>query len=687
MRRSGETCFFAALLSIASLAAQTTPQEPQPHGEVLFQSHGDPPQPEQRTQPVLAATVAPDDDTPALTDAQRSALTVLAYDLDTRLTPASAALETRARLSLRNDGTTPLSVLALQISSTLTWNSASSGGIRLALAQHLIDTDADHTGRAREAVLTLPVPLAPGATLRLDAFYSGTIAQDATRLTRIGATPAQAAPTDWDAITPDRTGLRGFGNVLWYPVAAPQLLLGDGARLFQAVAQSRIRNESTTIHLHLGVQYQGEPPVAAYFCGRRRALTALPDDPDAPTASGSGIATADFPEEPLGPRLPSLFVISLPEQLIAPLPPLATPGGPMLAVETTDDAALPKLADSAQTIAPLLQLWFGPRPLSTLTVLDQPDSDAQPFEDGPFLVAPVAALATSGSAEALAHSLTHAWVQTGQPWVDEGLAQFMALLWTEHDKGRDAALAQYHELLRPLTLAEIAPPNPATGSSASALMGTGNQLQATGRALKGTVFSPSVPPAAKEEGALAPEGQPLIDASDEIYYRRKSAAVFWMLRGIVGDEALAQALTAWRTQTASAAGARAQALALERLMERTSGKDLAWFFNDWVLRDRGLPDLSIVSVEPRQLPAGQGHDSGWLVAVTVHNDGAPAVEVPLTVHAGSLSQQQRLRVPGFATVTERVILAAPPTEVILNDGITPEVTATIHTRDLNLKTE
>jgi hypothetical protein len=654
----------AATLFTTSLIAQEQTPPPEPHGEVLFQSHGDPPPEEKRTQPVLpfdGATSASKD--PELTDTERSALTITRYDLDARLKPADAHLSLRADMVLRNDGAAPLTRVALQISSTLTWDSVSlmteTRASTLVLSQHLIDTDADHTGKASEAIITLPFALTSGSSVHLDAFYSGAIQQDATRLTRIGAPPGQAEDTDWDAIGSDGAldaALRGFGNVLWYPVGAPQLFLGDGAKLFQVIAATRFAEQGASMHLHLAIEYANEPPVAAYFCGRREPLVAIPDDPNAPVATGSGIATADFAAEPLGPRLPSLFVVDQAEQLIAPLPPLSSPGAPMLAVETTDDAALPKLADSAQLVAPLLQLWFGPRPLSTLTVLDQPNHEAQPFEDGPLLVAPVAALASSSSSGALAHSLTHAFVQTGQPWMDEGLAQFMALLWTESQKGRDAALAEYHELLRPLALAEIAPANPAASD-------------------------------ASKSDADAPAGEPIIMASDELYYRRKSAAVFWMLRGIAGDEALAQALSAWRTQPVLHTSPQEQAAAFELLLEKTSGKDLAWFFSDWVFHDRGLPDLSIAAVEPRQLPAGKGHDSGWLVAVTVRNEGAATADVPLFIHSDKLSTTQRLRVPGFATITERVIIGAPPTEVVLGDGITPEMRTSVHTRDVVIKTE
>jgi hypothetical protein len=245
---------------------------------------------------------------------------------------------------------------------------------------------------------------------------------------------------------------------------------------------------------------------------------------------------------------------------------------------------------------------------------------------------------------ALTHSLAHAWVQTGQPWMDEGLAQFAALLWAEQQQGRAAAVAQLQELERPLDLAEIV-----------------------------------VDPAAN---AAKAEGQPLIAASDELYYRRKAAAVWWMLRDIVGDDELRAALAAWCVQPVSMKSPREQAVAFEHLLEKTSGKSLGWFFADWVLRDRGLPDLTIVAVEPHLLPAGETHASGWLVSVTVRNDGGAVADVPLVIRSGTFSTTRRMRIGAFTSSTERVLVESAPTEVVVNDGSTPEVRSSMHTQQV-----
>ena len=661
---------------------------------MLIQSHGSPPE----STGTPSAEIAPLDPQqkasgPEFTDRERAALTFTAYDLDARLTPASSRLAMRARLTVRNDGSEPLARIALQISSTLTWESATllqspagASDIRLPLqrlplelSQHLLDTDADHTGKASEVLLTLPQPLAAGASVTLDTFYSGTLAASTNRLARLGAGPAQAEEADWDAVSSSGIALRGFGNVLWYPVAAPQLFLADGAALFHAVGEAKRRTAAASVMLHVLLEYSGEPPAAIYFCGRRQPLSALANNDDAPVANSTGIATASFTKQPLGFRTLSLFVADRPEALSAPLAAAtdvpaqasssssqtssssstastATPiasgrpasgGTPLLATVTQDEGSLPRLAAAAQNIAPLLQQWFGARPLSALTVIDHP---GQPFQDGPLVVAPIAALGASDASSALAYSLTHAWIQTGQPWIDEGLSQLASLLWVEHESGREAANAQLAGSMRPVTLAD-----PEMNAA---------QLAAGG------------------EG-----GQPLISPTDELYFRRKAGAVWWMLRGIAGDDPLRLALNALHAQPPSSASPREQAEAFQKLLERTSGKDLGWFFNDWVYRDLGLPDLSIIDVTPRPLPAGPGHDSGWLVAVTVRNDGAATAEIPVIIRSGSFSTTKALRVPGLGNATARMLVEAAPTEVVVNDGATPEVRTSLHTRTVNVRTQ
>jgi len=631
-------------------AAPDQSSEPAPPpGKVLFSRSLDS---DAETQPdaqpaatpnPAAPTSAPAQSDPlAVTDAERSALTFTAYDLDVHLTPASAAISVRAGLTLRNDSPAPLTRLILQISSSLHWDAFSIRSLTsgtttpLPFAARLIDTDADHTGRMTEAVVTLPHPLAPGASVTLTALYSGAIPPSAERLTRIGAPDDQALAADWDSISPSLTALRGFGNVLWLPASAPPVFLGDGARLFQSVGNSRLRQSAATVRLRLAVEYTGDPPDAAFFCGLRQPLTAISDNANLSAAESPGVATALFDTQLLGFRSPSLFVTDRPPSQTG------TPANPNLIATVTDHYdALAAYAAAAALVEPLLTDWLGPQPLASLTILDHP---GQPFEDDALLVRPMRAAEPATLAPALAHSLTHVWIHSTHPWIDEGLAQFLSLLWTERTAGRAAALAELQDAARPLALAEPEDPDSASDT-------------------------------------VSPAGSSLVSATGDIFYRTKAAAVWWMLRSIVGDDALKQALQTYRLD---AARLDRDPTGLQRTLEKASHKDLRWFFDDWVYRDRGLPDLSIVSATPSQLTSRAGLPAGWLIAVEVRNDGYATAEVPVTVRSATASETQRLRIPGRSSASTRIVFADTPAEVEVNDGGVPETQTSLDTRQLVL---
>jgi aminopeptidase N len=153
-----------------------------------------------------------------------------------------------------------------------------------------------------------------------------------------------------------------------------------------------------------------------------------------------------------------------------------------------------------------------------------------------------------------------------------------------------------------------------------------------------------------------------------------------MLRSIVGDDALKQALQTYLLDPTL----DRDPIGLQRALEKLSHKDLRWFFDDWVYRDRGLPDLSIVSVTPSQLTSRAGLPAGWLIAVEVRNDGYAAAEVPVTVRSSTASETQRLRIPGRSSASTRIVFAGTPAEVEVNDGGVPETQTTLHTRQLLL---
>lgn len=622
-----------AVLALALLAPamfQVEPVHPVPQaqagGKVLFSADQATPPPAEKTGKDAAL--------PELTAMERNAPTFTRYDLDVHLSPAQAQIAVRARLEIRNDGPEPLKYLALQLSSSLKWDTIAFNRdgkiIPASFGQHEIDTDADHTGKANEAILMLPKPLAPGGSIVIDTFYSGDIRANAGRLERIGAPPGQAALADWDRIAPEATALRGFGDVLWYPTASAPVFLGDGAALFQAVGRSRLRQAAAKIHLRLSVQYTGDAPDAAYFCGRREHLIAVSDNQDLPVAQGTGVATAEFEAEHLGFRAPSLFVTDRAPTVTEDM---------LIAAVTDHYDALPQYAAGASLVKPLLMEWLGPMPLLQLTILDHA---GQPFENGAFLVLPMHASAAAALAPSLVHTLAHAWFRSSQPWLDEGVSQLMTLLWTEQSQGREAAIQTLEQGANTLALVE-----PEIAKDADPV---------------------------KVGQSLAPLVVGQVGASDEVYTRTKAAAVLWMLRSVAGDDALKQTLVLYRKD----AKQDADPMGFELMLEKYAHKDLRWFFEDWVYRDRGLPDLAIVNVTPRQLPTQGGKPAGWLVSVEVKNEGDAVAEVPVTVRSGTLTATERLRVAGRSSASTRILFEGTPEEVLVNDGTVPEMRTNSH---------
>ena len=109
-----------------------------------------------------------------------------------------------------------------------------------------------------------------------------------------------------------------------------------------------------------------------------------------------------------------------------------------------------------------------------------------------------------------------------------------------------------------------------------------------------------------------------------------------MLRDMVGEHTLATAIQSYRAEDDKQAGY------LQKLIESQTHNSLEWFFDDWVYRDRGLPDFHIVSAYPRQVLGGQ-----WLTTITVENLGGAAAEVPVMAEVSGGERTARVLVkPG-----------------------------------------
>ena len=619
----------AALLLFVSAAPLLFPQQPTPQpaqnqppkGEVIFSRSID----ENGNATTTAGPAANADlslpAAPVATDAERQAVTFTAFDMDIRLRPASHQIAARAQITVRNDGKTPLPHIPLQISSSLNWEHVRVDGKDVAAPVAVLNSDADHTGQLHEVTVPLPSPLAPGASVQLDATYSGTIVANAQRLLTIGTPQEVALHSDWDQIDTAFTGLRGFGNVVWYPVSSVPVILGDGARLFDEMGEHKLRLSGAQFRLRLTVEFpQGQASTIALVNGHPVHLNVTDAGGDADILS---VATADTDITTLGFEAPSLFLaIRKPH-----------PGTNLTAWTTPDNEVNVQFwTDAATDVTPFLQGWLGQRPRAQLTLLDLPDPQDAPYETGALLVTCL----RDGDAEqlkgVLAHALTHAWMQSPRAWLSEGVAHFMGTLWIEKTQGRDKALSALEAGRQALALVE--PESP---------------------------------------GAAA--GQPLEQAISPVYYRTKATYVLWMLRDIAGDATLSAALRAYDPAKDLGNTHRSH---FETLLEQAgTRRDLSWFFTDWVDTDKGLPDLGVENAFPTQAESGN-----WIVAVNLANTGYAQAEVPVTVRNDSASVTQRVRIQGHGKAVQRIEILGKPTEVQVNDGTIPETEASVHVTKL-----
>jgi hypothetical protein len=550
-------------------------------------------------------------------DAARRAILFTKYALDVRLETRDATLHARAIVTVKNESAAALSAIPLQISSSLAWEAIDAEGKPLRFAHHTVATDADHTGAMNEALVTLPAPLAAGGEQTLTVFYSGAMAPAAQRLTSIGTPPDVAMHADWDGIREEFTGLRGFGNVLWYPVCDVPVALGDGDRFFSAMGMIKLRESAATVSMMVTEEFTGAAPTVAFLDGTAVPLQITP----APAASDlPGIATAKLPETRLGFATPSVFVARR---------TLETGNNLKLYARQSDAAATQSYMTAASILSSQMTDWLGAKAKTELSLLDPAEAGDSPYEERTLLMTNIANVDPKKLLVPMSHVLTHAYFQSPHPWLEKGVAQFMGSLWTEHQDGREAAITQMDNMRGALSLAEPADPD-------------------------------------------HDAGQPLVRAHDPIFYRTKAAYVFWMLRGIVGDSALMSAFKQYDAAQDESGGL------FQQVLERTSGQKLDWFFNDWVDRDRGLPDLSIGAITPSR---GSAEDS-YIVAVTVSNSGTAAANVPVTISSADAKLTSQMRIVAGGRETRRFLVHGRPTQVQVNDGTTPETEASVHRKDI-----
>ncbi len=523
----------------------------------------------------------------------RQAFTFTSYNLKVTIDPATSGFAVTGSLQARNDSAAPQKSLTMQISNSLQWSAVSVGKEQVPWVQQSYTTDIDHTGTVSEAILTLPNPVAPGASVSVEFNYSGTISLNTGRLLRVNTPGTYATRSDWDEIT-ENCAVRGLGYVAWYPVSMESALLTDGAAVWDRIADWKQRHRGSTLEATFNVP----------------AGKVLVTNADESTTSGES-------EHILYHSLASIT----PTFAIAAYQLIDRPGITVYHLAEHTQLARDYIIASEKA-APQMTDFFG-TPKHKLIVVELPNQEVLPFDDGTsFYFTPLLQLNPQAAEMMMGHQLVHTIISSPRPWINEGLATFAQLLVRERQAGREETLAFLNQFRETLAEAE------------------------------------------KDALQRAPgKGDPLATTHDDILMRSKSAYVWYMLRDMVGEKSISAAVHAYRADQDTQPGyiqslVAAQAPGTEHLEQ---------FFDDWVYRDKGLPDFKIDAVYPRPTLNGI-----YIVTITAANDGEPCA--PIVV--GVLSDRGERRENGFLTghgkTIIRVAYPGTPAKAWVNDGSVPE---------------
>ena len=183
----------------------------------------------------------------------------------------------------------------------------------------------------------------------------------------------------------------------------------------------------------------------------------------------------------------------------------------------------------------------------------------------------------------IAHELFHHWFGdyvTSESWsnltVNESFANYGEYLWIEHKYGKDAADAHRH-------------------SEIEGYLAGGNEIKDLVRFYYNS----------RE------------DMFDAVSYN-KGGTILHMLRNYIGDEAFRAGLKLYLETNAYGT---AEAHQLRLAMEKVTGKDLNWFFNQWYYNN-GHPKLEI---------SYDYNDQSKLVAVSIRQTQDEVFQFPLTI--------------------------------------------------------
>ena len=565
-----------------------------------------------------------------ITSFDRDAFTFSSYRLTVTIDPAAHMLSVSGEIAVTNDSEHPQTEIAMQISSQLKWTQIQVGGASARFVSSRLKSDIDHTGAVNEAVVQLPNPVAPTGEVTITVAYSGAILPDATRLTALGTPAKIAANSDWDEVSSTFTAVRGLGNVVWYPVSIPPVMLGDGNELFTEIARWNGRHATTrweTRFKMTAADAKGRESGPHDLQPAEFVALGAASGPCAHDCYYSGVAS-------LADRTP-FFALTAGYQHLSPGPPddraqvFFRPESAVLARRYLDilGQELASLAAFKEEPAAYISRKAKRekdrsfRPLSDAvrpTIFQLPHGYAA-FDGGRVLFTPLRDASDDELERTLVHTAAHATFMSERAWMDEGFAAFAQALEVEHRAGRAAALDFMGQSRGALAIAESIQP---------------------------------------EDSAHRPS---LITTGDDIFFRTKATYVWWMLRDMVGEKPFQQAVADYPFHPDTGPAY------FEQLLEKSTGHNLDWFFNDWVYADKGLPEFHIVNVYSRRILQG-----GYLSAVTVENTGDAGAEVPIVVHTEAGDIVTRLELMAHDKATARIETNLAPSQVTVNDGSVPE---------------
>jgi hypothetical protein len=540
----------------------------------------------------------------------REAFSISNYDLNLQIDSAQHRLGVRGKITLENGTAIPQKIAVLQISSSLDWRSIKAGDKPVQFVTQPFTSDIDHTGALSEAIITLPEAVSPHATMDLEIAYEGVITVDATRLTRIGTPDDLAKNTDWDAIDADFTAVRGAGYVTWYPMATEVANLSEANSLSEVIARWKARQANSSAHFRISTVN------GSAHSAQRIVLNEGECNTSTEQSTSTQPADLDCWFKPLGFTVPTFLIAAYGSVVRSSITVLNLP---------THAVAAEIYAEAAEKAGPLIRDWFG-MPHHRTLVADLPDPSDAPFESGSVLLTSLTGSDFTSGLSA-AHQLTHVSFYSFRPWIGEGLAHFAQALYVEQQKKRQAAI-DYMSAHRPALIKMESTPSP-TGTEAD---------------------------------------RSLVNTLDDEFYRSKAMSVWWMLREMIGDSALKKAIAAYRPEQDKAPSY------MPRLIAAQTQRDLQWFFEDWVYRDRGLPDFKVESAYARKTAA-----NAFILTVTVENLGLAGAEVPIVVKFSGGEVTKRLEVRGKSKSTIRIETPGSPQEVTVNDGSVPESDTTNNT--------